>query len=224
MGEMNFVELGFQVGMQFIPFLFALCFHEMAHGIVAKMRGDNTAERLGRLSLNPAVHADVMGTWILPLVAIVTHSGFMFGWAKPVPVDSRNLKRPLQDMFWIALAGPVSNLLLAVVSTFVIAVVATHGPGGSTGHALVTLLHNFIYINITLAIFNLIPIHPLDGGKVIAPFLPIRWNIWLDHHQTQLSMGLFLLIIMAGWILAAPVSYIGNGLMDFAQIIAERIA
>ncbi|MGZ6480006.1 MAG: site-2 protease family protein, partial [Bdellovibrionales bacterium] len=189
-----------------------------------KMRGDNTAERLGRLSLNPVVHGDPIGTWVLPLSAIIFHTGFMFGWAKPVPVDSRNLKHPLKDMFWIALAGPASNIFLAVVSTFVLAVIATHGPAGSTGHALATLLINFIFVNITLAIFNLIPIHPLDGGKVIAPFLPIRWNMWLDHHQMQLSMMLFLLILTVGWILAVPVNFISHGLLDFAQLLAEKIA
>ncbi len=224
MGEMNLVEIGYQVGMQFVPFLFALCFHEFAHGLVAKFKGDNTAERLGRLNLNPASHGDPMGTWILPLAGILFHSGFMFGWAKPVPVDSRNLKRPLQDMFWIALAGPVSNLILAFVSTFIIAILVTHGPAGSTGQALTTLLVNFIFINITLAVFNLIPIHPLDGGKVIAPFLPIRWNMWLDHHQTQLSMLLFLLILSVGWVLAVPVGFIGHNLLDFAQFLAAKIA
>ena len=224
MGEMNFVELGYRVGMQFVPFLFALCFHEFSHGLVAKIRGDNTAERLGRLSLNPIVHGDLLGTWILPLLAIVSNSGFMFGWAKPVPVDSRNLKTPLKDMFWIALAGPVSNFFLAFVSCFLLAFIITHGPEGSAGKALATLLINFIFVNITLAIFNLIPIHPLDGGKVIAPFLPIRWNIWLDHHQVQLSGALFILIFLVGGILAVPVNIIGQGLLAFAQMIAVRIA
>ena len=108
MGELNLVELGFEVGMQFVPFLFALCFHEFAHGLVAKYRGDNTAERLGRLSLNPAVHGDTIGTWILPLSAILFHSGFMFGWAKPVPVNVGRLRNPSRDHMLVAAAGPVS--------------------------------------------------------------------------------------------------------------------
>src|ERR1035437_281845 len=115
MGEFNFVEIGYQVGMQFVPFLFALCFHEFSHGYIAKLRGVNTAERLGRLSLNPMVHADPIGTWLLPLSAIFFQTHLMFGWAKPVPVDARNLKNPRMDMFWIALAGPASNFLLALV-------------------------------------------------------------------------------------------------------------
>jgi len=221
---MNFLEIANQIGMEFVPFLFALCFHEFAHGLVAKMKGDNTAERLGRLNLNPMSHGDPIGTWVLPLSAILFHTGWMFGWAKPVPVDSRNLKHPMKDMFWIALAGPMSNFLLAFVSVFVLAVLHVKGPAGSTGTALETLMINFIFINITLAIFNLIPINPLDGGKVIAPFLPIRWNMWLEQHQGQLSIALFILIFFVGGVLAAPVMFIGHNLLDLAQTLANKIA
>jgi Zn-dependent protease len=223
MEDMNLVEVGYRVGMQFVPFLFALCFHEFAHGFVAKLKGDNTAERLGRLNLNPMSHADPIGTWILPLSAIIFHTGFMFGWAKPVPVDSRNLKKPLKDMMWIALAGPMSNLLLAFVSAIVLAFVHVHGPAAYSP-ALKTLLVNFIFVNVTLALFNLIPINPLDGGKVIAPFLPIRWNMWLERHQMQLSMALFLLIFMAGGLLMGPVSMVGGGFLSIAQFIVDKIA
>src|SRR3954467_10390959 len=104
MDQMNFLALGNQLGMVFVPFLFALCFHEFAHGLVAKWRGDNTAEISGRLSLNPFVHADPIGTFLLPIGAIILNSGFFFGWAKPVPVNSRNLRNPRWDMFWVALA------------------------------------------------------------------------------------------------------------------------
>ena len=101
----------------FVPFLFALCFHEYAHGWVAKLRGDNTAQTMGRLTMNPLVHMDLVGTLILPMMAILNPGmGIFFGWAKPVPVNERNLKNPRIDMFWIALAGPASNLFLAAVS------------------------------------------------------------------------------------------------------------
>src|ERR1019366_619208 len=116
MDQFDIVGIGYRLGMNFVPFLFALCFHEFAHGLVAKLRGDNTAERMGRLTLNPMAHADPIGTWILPISAIIFQSGLMFGWPKPVPVDSRNLKSPRKDMFWIALAGPGSNVFLALVS------------------------------------------------------------------------------------------------------------
>src|SRR4051794_8394875 len=105
--NINMVEKAFQAFEYFVPFLFALCFHEFAHGWVAKMRGDRTAEIMGRLTLNPLAHADMIGTVILPLASILTGIPF-FGWAKPVPVDERNLKNPRIDMFWIAFAGPLS--------------------------------------------------------------------------------------------------------------------
>src|SRR6185436_15011255 len=112
---MDILEISVRVAIIYIPFLFALCFHEFAHGWVAKMRGDNTAEQLGRLTLNPIAHADLIGTFILPVSAIVFGIPIFFGWAKPVPVNIRNLKNIRTDMFWIALAGPASNIFLAVV-------------------------------------------------------------------------------------------------------------
>ena len=104
------MEIGYKIGMNFVPFLFALCAHEYAHGLVAKWRGDNTAQALGRLTLNPLAHADPIGTFVLPLAAIIFNVPIFFGWAKPVPVDARQLKNPRTDMFWIALAGPGSNI------------------------------------------------------------------------------------------------------------------
>jgi Zn-dependent protease len=111
----NFVEIGHKLALFYVPFLFALCFHEFAHGWIAKTRGDNTAELMGRLTLNPMAHADMIGTFALPIMAIVFSVPIFFGWAKPVPVNIRNLKNPRVDMFWIALAGPASNILLAVL-------------------------------------------------------------------------------------------------------------
>ena len=209
--------------MMFVPFLFALCFHEFAHGLVAKLKGDNTAELAGRLSLNPLVHADLIGTWILPISAILLGSPFFFGWAKPVPVNSRNLKHPRQDMFWIALAGPASNIFLALVSTVVLGVVYAYAQSGGIGGALELLLMTFIQVNLFLAIFNLIPVHPLDGGKVIAPFLPIRWNIWLEQNQSALSMGLLVVLLLMGQVLAIPVDWAAQKLLSVSGAIAHLI-
>ena len=114
---MDIVDIGGKLALFYVPFLFALCFHEFAHGQVAKWRGDNTAERLGRLTMNPLAHMDLIGTFLLPVGAIVFGIPIFFGWAKPVPVDSRNLKNVRSDMFWIALAGPLSNVLLAIIAT-----------------------------------------------------------------------------------------------------------
>ena len=175
MNDMNLIEILAKLGIFFVPFLFALCFHEFAHGLVAKWRGDNTAQMMGRLTMNPMAHADPIGTWMLPILAIVFSSPFFFGWARPVPVNERNLKRPRQDMFWVALAGPASNFLLAFVAMFALAFVYAHFKGGADGSAYVRLLETFLTVNLFLALFNLIPIHPLDGGKVLAPFLPATW-------------------------------------------------
>jgi len=220
MEQLNFVELGYKLGMVFVPFLFALCFHEMSHAVVAKMRGDNTGEREGRLSMNPMVHADPIGTWTLPVLAILLGSSFFFGWAKPVPVDTRNLKNPRMDMFWIALAGPMSNVFLAIVGTFAMAVIVAYGSDLESARMIRQLLSSFILLNLFLAVFNLIPIHPLDGGKVVEPFLPIRWNMWLEQNQGTLSMFLLVILLLGGPILSTPVTFLAQNLLNFAGALA----
>jgi Zn-dependent protease len=221
MGNLNLIEIGAKIGMWFVPFLFALCFHEYAHGWVARLRGDHTAERLGRLTLNPIAHMDILGTLILPLAAILFGFPF-FGWAKPVPIDSRNLKNPKTDMFWVALAGPLSNVLLAVVSALVLfPVVAIGFHGQSAGKALEIMLDTFILINLFLAVFNLIPLHPLDGQKVFERFLPYTWNRWLEMNQTILSWGMILIFLLGGFgFLAKPVFFLKDILMSFGTHIA----
>ncbi len=221
MQELNFVTIGYKLGMVFVPFLFALCFHEFAHGLVAKWRGDPTAERLGRVSLNPFVHADLIGTWILPIAALLLGSPFFFGWAKPVPVDPRNLKRPKQDMFWVALAGPGSNVLLAFVSTILLGLVFAYAQTDGMGGAFTELLKTFIMINLFLALFNMIPIHPLDGGKVIEPFLPYSWNRWLEMNQGALNMGLLVGILLLGGVLAVPVRWATQQLLGISVWVAH---
>lgn len=194
------VDIGYKIALYFVPFLFALCFHEYAHGWVAKRLGDNTAERMGRLTLNPFAHADLLGTFILPIAAILFGTPF-FGWAQPVPVDERNLKSPKNDMFWVALAGPGSNLLLAVVAV-VMFVVAAH-MGSSQ---MMELAKVFLIINLFLAFFNLIPLHPLDGGKIIARFLPYNANRWLEDNASTFSWVLLGLFLLGGFkYLAIPV-------------------
>jgi Zn-dependent protease len=222
--QLNFVEIGFKLGILFVPFLFALCFHECAHGWVAKFFGDDTAEAMGRLSLNPMVHADTLGTWVLPIAAILFGSPFFFGWAKPVPVNSRNLKRPKQDMFWIALAGPASNVFLALIATVALGVVHAYFRGLASAHAIIELLQSFMLVNMFLAVFNLIPVHPLDGGKVIEPFLPRNWNTWLEENQGTLNMALLVAIFLAGPVLAAPVDWICDRLLYLSAVIGYSLS
>ena len=194
------VEIGHKIGLYFVPFLFALSFHEFAHGWMAKRLGDTTAERMGRLTLNPFAHADLLGTFVLPIAAILFGTPF-FGWAQPVPVDERNLKSPKNDMFWVALAGPGSNFLLAIVAV-ILFVVGAHA--GSS--AVMEISKVFLIINLFLAFFNLIPLHPLDGGKIVARFLPYNANRWLEDNASTMSWILLAVFLLGGFkYLAGPV-------------------
>lgn len=140
--------------------IFALSFHEFAHAWMAYRCGDNTASRMGRLTLNPIAHLDIFGSMMILFVG--------FGWAKPVPVDSRYLNNPREDMVKVAAAGPLSNLLLAVLSAISLRILFT---SGFLPPEIKTFLIIFMQINITLAVFNLLPISPLDGAQILTPFI-----------------------------------------------------
>ena len=209
--SMDLYEIGYRAVIYFIPFLFALCFHEYAHGWVAKMRGDNTAEKMGRLTMNPIVHMDPIGTLVLPLMAIIFPTGIFFGWAKPVPVNERNLRNPRTDMFWIALAGPGANLLLAVIATLGMWTMKHFFIGSDYFRPIIRGLDLFVGINLFLAFFNMIPLHPLDGGKIAARFLPADVNFKLEQNQHITSVILLALILMgAVRFLVIPVDFTQN--------------
>lgn len=214
---MNLYEFGARIALIYIPLLFSLCIHEYAHGVIAKWMGDNTAERQGRLNLNPISHADMMGTVILPL-SMLWLNGPVIGWGKPVPVDERNMKNPRADMFWVAFAGPLSNVLMGVLGAIAVAVTMVYFPGRTYSSAFQTFFFAFVRINLLLAIFNLIPIHPLDGGKVLARFLPQRVNDKLEAHQ-QISGMILMFLLLTGLLsfLFQPIGTISISLVSIFQ-------
>jgi Zn-dependent protease len=164
----------FQVATWLIPLVFAIVLHEVSHGWVANAFGDPTARDRGRLSLNPVRHVDPIGTIVLPLVLAVSGAP-VFGWAKPVPVVARRMRNPRLHMMLVALAGPGMNLMLAMLGGIVLALVGPEGPPAGPGqHFLLANLVNFIAINLFLAVFNLLPLPPFDGGHVVEGLLPRR--------------------------------------------------
>jgi len=205
----------------YLPLLFSLCVHEWAHAWVATRKGDNLARSQGRLSLNPFVHADIIGTFILPLVSIF--SGLpVFGWAKPVPVNPSMLKDPTRDMFWIALAGPLSNFCLSIIGTFLLFTLNLLSSVFPSLYieVLGATLEAFIYINLLLGFFNLIPLHPLDGGKVLARFLPLEWNFKLEQWEGYTSIILIALFVTGGFsYLVFPAHWLSNLLISLAYTL-----
>jgi Zn-dependent protease len=174
MEELTLIQ---RISIWLLPILFAITLHEVAHGYVAYRLGDNTARSLGRLSLNPIHHIDPVGTLLVPGILLAL-GGFVFGWAKPVPVDYRRLKKPKRDMALVAVAGPLSNLAMAFCWAFL-----ARAAGGmqtdfvSTPLGLMGLAG--IAINVVLMVLNLLPIPPLDGGRVLVGLLPDRWSFAL---------------------------------------------
>jgi len=198
-----------------LPLLFAITLHEAGHGWMALKKGDRTAWMVGRVTLNPLKHIDPVGTVLVPLALLALGASFLFGWAKPVPVHFGNLRRPKQDMVWVAAAGPGTNLILAVVSAalcHVILLVQPHlapalffpafaiphlpGSGFSFWLPLLFMLKFSVEINVLLMLFNLLPIPPLDGGRIAVGLLPRN----LSNALAQVEpVGMFLVIAIVFW-------------------------
>jgi Zn-dependent protease len=189
----------YDVSVWVLPLVIAITFHEAAHAFVAYRLGDNTAWQLGRVSFNPLKHIDPFGTVILPGLLLLSHSPFLFGYAKPVPVNFRNLNHPRLDMVWVALAGPAINIVLAVLAGL-----AFHSlpfvPANAAQWTLDNLKNAFL-INIVLAIFNMLPIPPLDGGRVAVGLLPrvLAYPLSrLEPYGMLILIGLLILLPVIG--------------------------
>ncbi|MDO8431414.1 MAG: site-2 protease family protein [Candidatus Binatus sp.] len=172
----NAAEFLTEVSIWALPIMFAIILHEVMHGFVALQLGDDTAKRAGRLTLNPLSHIDLFGTVIMPIALLFMHLP-VFGYAKPVPVDFGRLRNPRSGMLMVAAAGPLTNIVLAVASSIGMRIAIAHvgGPWGSAiALPLYYMLRASVVINVVLATFNLLPLLPLDGGRVVVSILPLR--------------------------------------------------
>lgn len=171
MEELNVAQ---KIAVWVLPVLLAITVHEVAHGWVANRLGDSTARMMGRLTLNPIKHIDPVGTLLVPAITLFA-SGFVFGWARPVPVTWRNLKQPKRDMAFVAAAGPASNLLMALVWALVMRIgVHYHAAFGGFAQPLILMGVAGIFVNTLLLLVNLVPVPPLDGGRLLTGMLPSR--------------------------------------------------
>ena len=210
-----------------IPVIVAITFHEAAHGYVARHFGDDTAEKAGRITLNPLKHIDPFGTIIFPAFLLLAHAGFVFGYAKPVPVSFGALRNPKRDMIWVAAAGPGMNVLLATISVALLGAVIAFAR--DVPEWVPALLWSSVEINLVLAVLNLWPIPPLDGSKIAVGLLPPRLALplWrLSRFGMLFLIVIFLLAPLAGinaygWMVGHPVAYFEHAILRLLQVTAK---
>jgi len=218
---MNYASFLTIVSVAALPILLAITLHEVAHGRAAKHFGDRTAEAQGRLSLNPLRHIDPIGTVLVPML-LLWLGGFLFGWAKPVPVNPRFMRRPRQDMVWVAAAGPASNVVMALGWAMVLSF-AQHSLQGTAAQWLQMMATIGVSINLLLAVFNMLPIPPLDGGRVLVNLLPPGPTVGLLQRLEPWGLFIVLGLLMTGvlWmLLAGPVEFLRSSLL--ALVGAQR--
>lgn len=212
--NINQVMQGLAVGV--IPVLFAITLHEVSHGLAARHFGDRTAEMLGRLSLNPIKHIDPIGTVLVPAILFAT-GGVLFGWAKPVPVAFGNLRNPKKDMIFVAVAGPAANVVMGIGWALLLKIVfALDLSTTVAGQFLISMADIGIRINILLAAFNLLPIPPLDGGRVLRGLVRESVGQYLDRLE-PFGLIIIVLLLVSGllWVLVGPLYAFVQSLIVF---------
>jgi Zn-dependent protease len=210
-----------------IPVIIAITLHEAAHGFVARHFGDDTAAKAGRVTLNPLKHVDLFGTIILPAFLLMSKAGFLFGYAKPVPVNFSALRHPKRDMIWVAAAGPAMNILLAVISVLILGV--TLHFGWASQQWLPALLWSSVEINLVLAVLNLWPIPPLDGSKIAVGLLPpaLALPLWrLSRFGMLFLLAIFFIAPLAGldvfgWMIGRPVALLEHAILAVLRLSAH---
>lgn len=207
MPELTLIQ---QIAVWIIPVLFAITLHEAAHAWTAWRLGDNTAKQLGRVSANPINHIDLLGTIIIPIsVLIISHFNFVFGWAKPVPINASHFVNPRRDLALAVAAGPMSNLMMAFLWAIILKISIVFHPQLSTIALFIILTARAgIIINLLLAFLNLVPIPPLDGGKIMTSLLPMRQALAFEKIEPY---GFFILLAMMfsgilNWLISAPIN------------------
>jgi Zn-dependent protease len=207
-----------------LPVVIAITFHEAAHGFVAHLLGDDTAWWLGRVSFNPLKHVDPFGTILLPGVLLLLHAPFLFGYAKPVPINFRALRQPRRDMVLVAAAGPAMNIALAIAAALAFHIVRYFPP--TSAQWLADNLRNALIFNVVLAVFNLFPLPPLDGGRILVGILPKRAAApvaQLEPYGLIILISLLIILPMLGTQLGIDLGIVSRALVISTSAIVDTI-
>jgi len=218
------MDLIYSISIWLLPLLFAITFHEAAHAYVARFLGDHTASQLGRVSLNPIRHIDPFGTVLLPGLLLLAHSPFLFGYAKPVPVNFRALRHPRMGMVLVAAAGPATNIALAIA-----AALSFHLVGylpSTAAQWTARNLQNAVVINAILAVFNLFPLPPLDGGRIAVGLLPValgRWLARLEPYGMTILIGLIFVLPLLGTQFGVDLGFVSHAITTATNAVIRVI-